>query len=69
LALYEKGFLTKTELEFLKKKSNGKSIREIAREEGISRPAVLETEARVMEKWRKAKKTLEILRNYDIERR
>ena len=47
MALYEKGFLTKTELEFLKKKSNGKSIREIAREEGISRPAVLETEARV----------------------
>jgi len=64
MPLYEKGFLTKVELEFLEDRANGKDVREIAREKGISRPAVREREERLKEKWRKAEETLEILRNY-----
>jgi len=64
LSLYERGFLTEVELDFLEKKSNGKDVREIAREEGVSRPAVWEREERIKEKWQKAKETIEILQNH-----
>lgn len=64
MPLYKKGFLTKAELKFLEDKSNGKDIREIAREEGISRPAVWERDERLKEKRKKAEETVEILDSY-----
>jgi len=62
--LYEKGFLTRKELEFLEEYSNGKSLNQIAREFGVSPMTVWRRKERLKEKRRKAKETLKILRNY-----